>query len=169
MKQTLPTINVRLLQRIAHRIEATPDKYDQSIWEHPCGSPACVAGWACHLYEWSEDETPPSNSEEDLLWGESEIATSAKSALGLTNAESWMLFRRQWPAALFRWANCEDADRIVFPNVEPAPDDAVRVLRAIADRPDDFRKKANAHLNHPRYALDSFYPGAPYPGTGLDP
>ena len=40
-------MNKAALQRTRDAIAASPEDYDQSKWAHGCGTPACVAGFAC--------------------------------------------------------------------------------------------------------------------------
>lgn len=51
-------MNVRLLRRIEKRILKEPGQFDMGDWLrrglpkdklHPCGTEACIAGWACIL------------------------------------------------------------------------------------------------------------------------
>ena len=42
-------MNTQRLQAVRDIIAAHPSKYDQDQYLHPCGSPACIAGWAAHL------------------------------------------------------------------------------------------------------------------------
>ena len=42
-------MNIERLQTVRDTIAANADQYDQDIYLHPCGSPACIAGWAAHL------------------------------------------------------------------------------------------------------------------------
>lgn len=49
-----PPLNFRLLRMIIKKIEANPEAYEQSVWgeradDAPCGTAACIAGWACFL------------------------------------------------------------------------------------------------------------------------
>jgi hypothetical protein len=49
-------MNVRLLRRVAKHILAEPRRYEQGVWceattSSPCGTTACIAGWAAILGE----------------------------------------------------------------------------------------------------------------------
>lgn len=49
-----PPLNFRLLRRIITKLESTPEAYNQGKWgernsEAPCGTAACIAGWAAFL------------------------------------------------------------------------------------------------------------------------
>jgi len=49
-----PPLNFALLRRIIRKIETNPEAYDQGVWGRsdaiaPCGTAACIAGWAAHL------------------------------------------------------------------------------------------------------------------------
>lgn len=53
-KDGKPPLNFRLLRRIIRKLETTPEAYKQNIWGEssptaPCGTAACLAGWAAHL------------------------------------------------------------------------------------------------------------------------
>ena len=42
-------MNVERLKQVRDVIASNPDQYDQGIFSHKCGTPACIAGWAAHL------------------------------------------------------------------------------------------------------------------------
>ena len=42
-------MNVERLKQVRDVIASNPDQYDQGIFTHKCGTPACIAGWAAHL------------------------------------------------------------------------------------------------------------------------
>ena len=42
-------MNIERLQTVRDTIAANADQYEQDQYLHPCGSPACIAGWAAHL------------------------------------------------------------------------------------------------------------------------
>lgn len=49
-----PPLNFKLIRRIIKKIETTPEAYDQGHWGRkepsaPCGTAACIAGWASFL------------------------------------------------------------------------------------------------------------------------
>ncbi len=61
-----------LRQQVADHIEAHPELHDQSQWgdgeDNPgCGTPCCVAGWACHFGGGNRGE-PVSSAALKLLW-----------------------------------------------------------------------------------------------------
>ena len=42
-------MNVERLKQVRDVIASSPDQYDQGIFAHECGTPACIAGWAASL------------------------------------------------------------------------------------------------------------------------
>lgn len=49
-----PPLNFALLRRVIKKIESNPEAYDQNVWGRrqltaPCGTAACIAGWAGQL------------------------------------------------------------------------------------------------------------------------
>ena len=42
-------MNVERLKQVRDVIASSPDQYDQGIFAHKCGTPACIAGWAASL------------------------------------------------------------------------------------------------------------------------
>lgn len=49
-----PKLNIELLKKVRDKIATTPEAYDQRLWGRhaetaPCGTAACIAGWAAHL------------------------------------------------------------------------------------------------------------------------
>jgi pentapeptide repeat protein len=61
-----------LRRQVADHIEAHPELHDQESWgdgsaDPACGTPCCVAGWACHLGGGSRGHGVPSAATR-LLW-----------------------------------------------------------------------------------------------------
>ena len=42
-------MNTERLKAVRAAIAANADQYDQGLWLHECGTPACIAGWAAFL------------------------------------------------------------------------------------------------------------------------
>ena len=42
-------MNSENLKQVRDAIASNPAQYDQGIYAHDCGTPACIAGWAAHL------------------------------------------------------------------------------------------------------------------------
>lgn len=117
----MPTRNTDLLHAIARQIEAQPETYDQSVWvsDTPCGTTACIAGWAALLSE--GDIT----IDEDVVYMDGgrrqiDVHTYASSELGLDRHEAMWLFDGHWrPAkhltvseALVKFANGADIQEV---------------------------------------------------------
>lgn len=94
-------LNIDLLNKVRDKIAATPEAYDQRDWclpSHaaPCGTVACIAGWAAILSgEMSIKEAHRNYSDN----GE-HVNNVAMRVLGLTENEANTLFnggRDGWP------------------------------------------------------------------------
>lgn len=53
-KEGKPPLNFALFRKVIKKLATTPEAYDQSLWGRkaknaPCGTAACIAGWAAHL------------------------------------------------------------------------------------------------------------------------
>lgn len=90
-------LNIELLKAIREKIATTPEAYDQSVYarvesEAPCGTAACIAGWACVLSgEMTTDELKRRERSTDMEEFKS-IAQTASRVLGLDNLEAETLF-----------------------------------------------------------------------------
>lgn len=93
-------LNIELFKKIREKIATTPDAYDQETYGRrndyaPCGTAACIAGWACVLGEAEPLETVRSLHER-YVSGDKEIVkripSTAKRLLGLTQEEADVLF-----------------------------------------------------------------------------
>ena len=89
-------LNIELFKAIREKIATTPEAYDQSVFARPenaapCGTAACIAGWACVLSgEMSTDELKRrerAKGEEFLS-----IESTATRVLGLDGDEADILF-----------------------------------------------------------------------------
>ena len=88
-------LNTDAVRRTIEAIKASPEKYYQGDWMHPCGSPACIAGFACtaHGYSLVEHEdsagkllhlaVAPGQSLDDALT----VREQAEALLGLELAD----------------------------------------------------------------------------------
>lgn len=81
----LPPLNFALFRKVIKKLEAAPEAYNQNTWGQksdiaPCGTAACIAGWAAHL---SGKVTI-----EELHRRTTSIRDIAGSQLGL-NAHEW--------------------------------------------------------------------------------
>lgn len=93
-----PALNFRLFRKVITKLETTPEAYDQGSYGEPselapCGTAACIAGWAAHL-----------SGEMTLLqlhenW--TEVQETAQRELGIDDHELSVLFAgtpaRKWP------------------------------------------------------------------------
>lgn len=81
-----PPLNFKLIRKIIKKIETTPEAYDQSVWgkkepSAPCGTAACIAGWACYF---GEKKTLKQ------LWRDPEsAATIGAKLIGLDKGDYW--------------------------------------------------------------------------------
>lgn len=92
------TLNLALLEKVRDKIAAVPKAYDQTQWadssdDAPCGTVACIAGWAAIL---SGAMTP----EEARTQTGHGVYYTARDALRLTRKEAETLFSGRmsgWP------------------------------------------------------------------------
>lgn len=98
-------LNIELLKQVRDKIATTPQAYNQETWGQPsaaapCGTAACIAGWACIL---SGAMTPEKLYDlgETRHW--ERIEGVAQDKLGLTLDEADTLFNGEpeikWPGA----------------------------------------------------------------------
>jgi hypothetical protein len=78
---------------VAEQIESVPNSYDQSVWGQPnlatpCGTRACLGGWAAIKSGALEAR--------DVQEGSSFIREYGQSALGITETEADVLFHSNW-------------------------------------------------------------------------
>lgn len=100
-------INVELLERVRDKVRAAPEAYDQTTYRRtepaaPCGTAACIAGWAVTLS--GEPLTETANRcvcDDPLCLRGTSVAEDARRLLGLLPEEASVLFRaapaRTWP------------------------------------------------------------------------
>jgi len=96
--------NVEMFDKVAKAIEDSPERYDQNDYavEKSCGTAYCIAGWTAYLDGWQFDigddgwfsdwvhKTGTDIREEKL------IDVVAEELLGVSNAESDVLFASNW-------------------------------------------------------------------------
>lgn len=85
----LPPLNFALFRKVIKKLETAPEAYDQSTYatksdDAPCGTAACIAGWATVL-----DGRIPHTRIRQL---NRRADKYGQRALGLTNKESEVLF-----------------------------------------------------------------------------
>lgn len=113
-KVVVMSLNIELLQKVRDKIATTPEAYNQGTYGcqsslAPCGTAACIAGWACllsgrmdttALYHFSDTEPAVIHDE-------------AAEALGLDADDAEVLFTGEpqnadsdgWPAPFcYEWA-----------------------------------------------------------------
>ena len=134
-------MNKERLAEVATAIEVQPALFNQGTFgvrvkrsRHECMTPACIAGWAFFLYA-------DPDKEYDL------VEYSAPTMLGLNQDEAGFLFNVSWPFwwtdpgvtgdDIRRYMNFEDVDEYDDDGdqemIYPSADDAVKVLRRLAD------------------------------------
>lgn len=89
-----PVHNRVLFEKVAARIEESPDRYRQSDWytETDCGTAYCVAGWAitlAHGEEWWDYVSPD-------VEGLRAIMDEAQRLLGIGEVDADWLFAPDW-------------------------------------------------------------------------
>jgi hypothetical protein len=93
-------MNIELLKKVRDKIATTPEAYDQSIWgrsakDAPCGTAACIAGWAAHLSGHAPLERLQNNG------NSTSIGDIAQRELGIDYFERSTLFSAEpsasWP------------------------------------------------------------------------
>jgi hypothetical protein len=107
------TRNVELLTRVRDLIREDPSKLDMSDWARPCGTTACIAGWAVQLagdkLEFGDHQVV-SRAQDGTLC---DVDTRAADLLGLNEYEVNALFY------------CENEDAIPYLTDLIAGDDIV--------------------------------------------
>jgi len=86
-------LNIELFKKIRDKIATTPEAYNQSVFARasevaPCGTVACIAGWACVL----GDRMSITKLREGSSLRASTVPVLASEALNLTNEEADVLF-----------------------------------------------------------------------------
>lgn len=99
-------INTELLEKVKAHILEEPRRYNQRTFggtsdEAPCGTAACIAGWAAHLSGEIDLKT--------LRRGGSTIEGIAQAALGLTYTEAHILFAGDPTPCFCGRPTCKDA------------------------------------------------------------
>ena len=123
--------NSERLRQVADLIEKHPVHYDQSDFGHfdlvidvelggVCGSACCVAGWASFLEREGKEHQHP---EDDL------VEDAGAKILGIS--KNHRLFSPSWPKEWFERAGI--LRPFIFGREIPEPEDAVTILRAMAD------------------------------------
>lgn len=105
-------LNIELFKLIREKIATTPEAYDQSVFARPsvkapCGTAACIAGWACVL-SGAMDAGELMRRERASGAEYQTIEITAKGALGLDDDDAEVLFDEN-PAGRLDWH--EDSER----------------------------------------------------------
>lgn len=66
-----------VIERLPHTTPDADHGFSMEVYEHPCGTPACIAGWAAHVYNVADHVFPEQNG---------------AAALGMTVEEAAPLF-----------------------------------------------------------------------------
>lgn len=93
-------LNVELLRKIQAHITEEPKRFDLGAWidpstEAPCGTVACVAGWAIKLSGIDLDSGERPDWDRDELLGH--YSAPAAKVLGLANREQSESLFLSWP------------------------------------------------------------------------
>lgn len=121
-------MNIELLKAIREKIATTPEAYDQEVYGRPepsapCGTAACIAGWACVLSDAIPiTEVQASNQRDRRGRINQELAqrikTAARVALRLTIDEAEMLFTGE-PEG--EWFDYDDEGNDIYEDGWPEP------------------------------------------------
>lgn len=92
-QQQMSRLNIELFKKVRNKIKTTPNAYDQGTFGRrskaaPCGTAACIAGWACVLSGQMDTETLYATSALDPL----EVQRKAAEVLRLSEEEADILF-----------------------------------------------------------------------------
>jgi hypothetical protein len=105
-------LNIELFKKIREKIATTPEAYDQSVFARrsvtaPCGTAACIAGWACVLSGAMDAEELMRRERANGAEFRS-IEITAKSALGVDDDEAETLFTEDPEGTSFDWSEDDD-------------------------------------------------------------
>ena len=122
------SLNVDLLRKVADAIESCPELYNQNVYgeldldvEKHCGTACCVAGFIVSV----------GCSKSDLSNVLSTPYTASRM-LGLNSAETFVLFKPNWPSKWVKRAGMIP-ENVYRSRINPTPKEAATVLRAMAD------------------------------------
>jgi hypothetical protein len=95
-----PQLNLELFRQIREKIATTPVAYDQTRWGRreiaaPCGTAACIAGWACVLSGSASLSTVQVAGPNAVVYtssGSLDIPAIAQRVLGLSEEEAETVF-----------------------------------------------------------------------------
>jgi hypothetical protein len=90
-------LNIELFKAVREKIATTPEAYDQMLWGRadssaPCGTAACIAGWACFLSNNASLEEVRASRRFGELSPNRYVPDIARDALGLDEDEAEILF-----------------------------------------------------------------------------
>lgn len=117
-----PRLNIELFKAIREKIATTPEAYDQAVYGRPesaapCGTAACIAGWACVL-SGQMDTQELLRRERSRGWEFDSIAETAQRVLGLSEEEADTLFEGE-PGG--QWDDYDDEGGNVYTGGWPEP------------------------------------------------
>ena len=137
-------LNIELFKKIREKIATTPEAYDQTVFARrsitaPCGTVACIAGWACVLGGAMDADDLKRRERTSGVEFES-IETTARDALGIDDDEADILFTENPAGVRHDWDEDDDEREGGWPQPFSGQwDDARRT-----DRP----RIAIAYLDH---------------------
>lgn len=115
-------LNIELFKAIREKIATTPEAYDQAVFARtesaaPCGTAACIAGWACVLSGAMDTEELKKRERDDGDLFDS-ISITAENALGLSEEEADTLFESD-PSG--EWYDYDDQGNDIYTGGWPQP------------------------------------------------
>lgn len=107
-------LNIELLKAIREKIATTPEAYDQSVFARPepaapCGTAACIAGWACVL-SGAMDAEELTRRERSTGAMYTSISVTAKRALGIDEEDAEVLFTEDPEGVRYDWHEDDERD-----------------------------------------------------------
>lgn len=109
-----PKLNIELFKAVRDKIATTPEAYDQSVFARPsdsapCGTAACIAGWACVLSGAMDSEELKRRERAHGAEFES-IETTAQAALGIDDDDAEVLFTENPAGQRYDWHEDDERD-----------------------------------------------------------
>jgi hypothetical protein len=124
--------NLRALANVIERLEhdnnvnrSKPYGFCLDYLEYNCGSPSCIAGWACALKLGVTQIPPNANIERE-------------AAEWMDMPHAWLRDNVFYPTGLLRWPGGKGEEHDYHSFCEVTPQRAARVLRTLADAGENY-------------------------------
>jgi hypothetical protein len=113
-------LNIELFRAVREKIASAPAAYDQTTFgqpdeDAPCGTAACIAGWACIL---SGEMDAPTLYDANTGQLQQSIVETATRVLGIADNEAEILFTAE-PEG--EWEDYDDEGESVYSMAWPEP------------------------------------------------